>query len=163
MKAEVVVGIGGLGVAMLALAFAAFQTRFTGQQAEAAARQVKMCNDINGAAVTDNVVVNLHNVLRIIVDYPELHPFFFYESAPVPADGDIRRRVLIAADMLCSVLSTGLHAHEAVPAAGDGLQLWKTFVLHWLRTCPAVQAVVDQNPDEWHYLGPLRGEVLSEA
>jgi hypothetical protein len=74
MKVEVVVGIGGLGLAMLALAFAAFQTRFTGQQAGAAERQVKIGNDINGAAVTNNVVVNLHDVLRIIVDYPELYP-----------------------------------------------------------------------------------------
>jgi hypothetical protein len=152
MKVEVVVGIGGLGLAMLALASAAFQTRFTGQQAGAAERQVKIGNDINGAAVTNNVVVNLHDVLRIIVDYPELYPFF-YESAPVPVDGAIRPRVMITADMLCSVLSTGL----------QGLRLWRTYVQHWLHTCPAVQAVVEQNPDEWHYLGPLRRQVLSET
>jgi hypothetical protein len=162
MKVEVVVGIGGLGLAMLALAFAAFQTRFTGQQAGAAERQVKIGNDINGAAVTNNVVVNLHDVLRIIVDYPELYPFF-YESAPVPVDGAIRQRVMITADMLCSVLSTGLHAYEAVPAAGEGLRLWRTYVQHWLHTCPAVQAIVEQNPDEWHYLGPLHPQVLSET
>lgn len=160
MKVEVVVGIGGLGLAMLALAFAAFQTRFTGQQAGAADRQVKIGNDINGAAVTNNVVVNLHDVLRIIVDYPELYPFF-YESAPVPADGAIRQRVMVTADMLCSVLSTGLHAYEAVPAAGEGLRLWRTYVQHWLHTCPAVQAIVEQNPDEWHYLGPLLSETRS--
>lgn len=162
MKVEVVVGIGGLGLAMLALAFAAFQTRFTGQQAGAAERQVKIGNDINGAAVTNNVVVNLHDVLRIIVDYPELYPFF-YESAPVPVDGAIRQRVMVTADMLCSVLSTGLHAYEAVPAAGEGLRLWRTYVQHWLHTCPAVQAIVEQNPDEWHYLGPLRPQALSET
>ena len=119
-------------------------------------------NDINGAAVTNNVVVNLHDVLRIIVDYPELYPFF-YESAPVPVDGAIRQRVMVTADMLCSVLSTGLHAYEAVPAAGEGLRLWRTYVRHWLHTCPAVQAIVEQNPDEWHYLGPLRPQVLSET
>ena len=80
----------------------------------------------------------------------------------MPADGDVRRRVMITADMLCMVLSAGLHAYEAVPAAGDGLRLWGTYVRHWLHTCPAVQAVVDQNPAEWHYLGPLRRQVLSE-
>ncbi|MDN3353162.1 hypothetical protein [Actinomadura sp. DC4] len=162
MKVEIVVALGGLGVAMLALAFAAFQTRFTGQQAEAAGRQVKIGNEINGASVTNDVMTNLHDVLRIVVDYPELYPFF-YESAPVPVTDDLRRRVMITADMMCTVLSLGLHAYEAVPAAGDGLRLWKMYVDHWLRTCPAVQTVVDQNPGEWHYLGPLRRQVLSET
>lgn len=148
MAGEVVLALAGVAVALAACAFTALQ-------AGAAGRQVKISNDINGASVTNDVMVKLNEVLRVIVEHPELYPYF-YESEPVPEQGETRGRVLVLADMMCTVLSAGLHAFEMVPSAGHGLALWEDFVKHWLRTCPAVQQVVDQNPGEWHFLKPLR-------
>ncbi|MGW0592460.1 hypothetical protein [Streptosporangium sp. NPDC002607] len=145
---EGVVAICSIVIAVVAVGFAAQQTR-------AATKQVRIGNAIAGASTTDSVFVNLHNALRIIIDHPELYPYF-YESKPVPQSGETRVRVLVTAEMLCDVLSIGLRAAEQIPSTGHGLNLWRDYSLQMFKSCPAIGEVVDRDPDLWHYLAPLR-------
>jgi hypothetical protein len=134
------VGLAGLTVSVVSVAFLAWQTR-------AVAKQTTISNAIAGATALKGAIDSLREVLAIFLDRPELRAYFF-DGKPCPRRGRGRARVLTIADALADVLESGHLAHELVPAT-ESYEDWSRYCAAVLRTSPTLADLVRRQPDWW--------------
>ncbi len=160
---ETVLASVAITIAIVAAAFAGMQARATAQQASAAAQQLELTNALARVATTNAAAINVQNVYNALLTNPELIPYF-YDSAPLPEEGETRGKALVVAEMLADSLSIGLHTIEEISSKEEtGLGLWHDYCTYMLKTCPALRAIVDRNPVIWPYLAPLRKAIEQDV
>src|SRR5579859_4701095 len=90
---------------------------FAGWQSREVAKQTRIQNSLAGTSSMREAVNALHNVLGMMVEHPDLRPFF-YEGQPCPAEGPLRGSVLAMAEMLADTAETGMLTHQQVLKIG---------------------------------------------
>jgi hypothetical protein len=139
-----IVGLFGV-VASVFLLF--FQTRANVQQAKISNDQAEVSNNIARSTVINNSSSNLHQIFQILIERPELWPYF-YESKDPPLRGYKRVRINVVAEILGDVFEDGLVAHSLIPtsrSSGD----WVRYCRLVLTVSPIMNEVMQSNPDWW--------------
>lgn len=139
-----IVGLAGVIVSVMLLAW---QTR-------SVAQQTKISNAIASASVISNSTSGLREVLSLLIEYPELRPYFFGSKYP-PLYGHKRVRIITTAEILADILEEGLSVNRLVRTARFSNE-WPVYCADLLATSPALNYVMKQNPDSWELLRALQ-------
>jgi hypothetical protein len=146
MVTNVVAIVGLFGViASVILLF--FQTRANVQQAKIGNDQAEVSNNIARATVISTSSSNLHRVLQIFIERPELWPYF-YESKVPPPHGHKRVRINVVAETLGDVFEDGLVAHSLIPTSRSSAD-WVRYCRLVLTVSPIMNSILRGNPDWW--------------
>lgn len=146
--------VGGLIGLIVSVMVLAWQTR-------AVARQTKISNAIAGASILEASTSDLREVLKLIVERPELRAYF-YEGAQAPRRRVAQARVTTVAEILGDVLETGLVANRLIPTT-ESLDDWISYCNQMLATSPILRRLTAENPDWWPQLAYLGGDVMDRA
>lgn len=138
---------GGLSGVIASVIILAWQTR-------AVAQQTKISNAIASASVISNSTSGLREVLSLFIEYPELRPYF-YESKRPPLRGHRHRRIFTVAEILADILEEGLSVNRLVRTVRFREE-WPAYCADMLTTSPALNDVIQQNPDSWQLLRALQ-------
>ncbi|GGK49702.1 hypothetical protein GCM10010126_06610 [Planomonospora parontospora] len=155
LSVEDMVDLGQLVMAGLAFVIAIQTIRYAARQTAAVAEQAKIGNEMAGTSNLNPVLAGHQQVMQLLIDHPELYPYF-RESKQPPRRGKVRNRVLVTAEMLADVLNTGLHVSRQIPAVNGGLDPWPGYCSDVMSTCPALREMVEAHPDWWPNLGALQ-------
>jgi hypothetical protein len=129
--------IGSIGV-IGSLLLMAWQTRQL-------AHQTAVSNTVGKTAARYNALERLHDIHKLIIEYPELRPYF-YGSKPCPVGDPLRARVLTLAEMMADAIDYGLGvARQFPPVLTDS---WYLTALAAAKQ-PVMQEIVRANPDYW--------------
>jgi hypothetical protein len=106
MILEIITAISGISV-VLSLIFATGQTREL-------TKQTKLNNHIETLGSMHDSLEMLHEIQAILIDKPELRPYF-YKSKPCPSKGQRRKVVINIAEMLADTIDYGLMVVQLMP------------------------------------------------
>jgi hypothetical protein len=141
-----IVAIGGLVGAIVSVGLLAWQTR-------AVAQQAKFSNAIAQASIISNSSNNLRQVSLLLIEHPELRPYF-YESKNPPSRGDKRTRAMVVAEMLGDIFEDGLVAHRLVPTIRS-YDDWVEYCSTVLAASPILNEIMELHSDWWPRLRRL--------
>ncbi|WP_238011533.1 hypothetical protein KZZ52_33705 [Dactylosporangium sp. AC04546] len=133
---QVLAVVGAIGV-IASMVFAGWQSREV-------AKQTKIQNALAGSSSLTETLNALHNILGMMVDRPDLRPFF-YDGIACPTDGPLRNSVLTIAEMLADVAETGILVHYQVRTTAS-IEDWNDYVDFLLRSSPTVTSVIHSHP-----------------
>jgi hypothetical protein len=139
-----IVGLAGVISSVVLLAW---QTR-------AVAQQTRISNSIASASVISNSTSGLREVLALFIEHPELRPYFYEFKSP-PSQGNKRARIITAAEILADILEEGLSVNRLVQTVRFSEE-WPLFCADMLTSSPALNEVIQQNPNSWRLLRALQ-------
>ncbi|MGW1136812.1 hypothetical protein [Streptomyces zhihengii] len=141
--------------------YLAKQTKTAAQQTSAAVRQVEISNAVAAASANDTVLQSLREVHLLMLDREGMRDYF-YGGRPLPDTGAKRDEVLTIAELLCDVMSSGVHTHERVPDS-ESAGPWADYCRHTVGSSPAVCGLLREHPMWWPHLLSVLPDGFLEA
>jgi hypothetical protein len=127
-------------------------------QAREQAKETALANDLAREEALRHAMRSIDGVLTMIVEHPELHPYF-REGANAPEnDPVIRGQVEDVAELMVEALQTAIRANDKVPDGPDKEDL-EGYAREVFASSPTIDALLGAHPDWWPRLAAIhRGE-----
>ncbi|MBO3749686.1 hypothetical protein J5X84_26705 [Streptosporangiaceae bacterium NEAU-GS5] len=133
--------------AIVGAAAVALSLVFLGRQTMQLAKQTRINNSVGNALVMKEASDLLHRFLGILVQYPELRPYF-YEGRIPPRSGRKRNRIDALSEALGDALDFGIMAVDMRPEVTP-YEGWHAYADHMIESSPALSALIHRYPAWW--------------
>ncbi|MFC4016437.1 hypothetical protein ACFOW4_00520 [Micromonospora sp. GCM10011542] len=123
------------------LAFVAFQTRQL-------TRQTQTSNGIAALGAMYNGLERLHQIQAILIERPNLRPYFYSNKVPLDLDPEEGTRLLLLAELLGDVLDYGLMVVDLMPPVKE-YEGWHDFATFLHEHSPVLRQIAYEHPEWW--------------
>jgi hypothetical protein len=120
---------------------------FAGWQTRELVRQTRIQNAIAGTSGARQAIALLDETARILVDRPEMRPYF-HAGLPCPTEEPERSRVQAVAELYLDALGCALHTTRLIESS-DSYGAWKDCTQFYLRQSPTLRDIVREHPTWW--------------